>query len=176
MAILTIVCSQSTGNTANQAGFVNRFHVRLPHSIPIRGTCQLVEYTAMCQTASDTLIPAADGNPDIPPFEKLISVDVPWLDSASSHVIGGSFNTTANGGNDARRNYDKSRHNSRKLLLPCLHQNVLVHPSDMHYVTNTTTIPSEFDVTITSGYTGEAYNNVMMLVLKFKIEVAGLFI
>ena len=176
MTILTIVCSQSTGDTTNQTGFVNRFHVRLPHSIPIRGTCQLVEYTAICQTESAAAVPAAGGVPAIPSFEKLISVDVPWLNSVSSHVIGGSFNTTANGGNDARRNYDKSRHNSRKLLLPCLQQNVLVHPSDMHYVTNTTTIPSEFDITITSGYIGEAYNNVMMLVLKLKIEVAGLFI
>ena len=102
MAILTLVCSQSTGDTTNQTGFVNRFHVRLPHSIPIRGTCQLVEYTAMCQTASETLIPAVAGvSPAIPPFEKLISVDVPWLDSASSHVIGGPFNTTANSGTDA---------------------------------------------------------------------------
>jgi hypothetical protein len=136
-----------------------------------------VEYTAICQTESAVAVDAVAGvSPAIPSFEKLISVDVPWLDSASSHVIGGSFNITANGGTNARRNYDKNRHNSHKLLLPCLHRNVLVHPSDMHYVTNTTTIPSEFDVTITSGYTGKAYKNVMMLVLKFKVEVAGLFI
>ena len=45
----------------------------------------------------------------------------------------------------------------------------------MKFVTNTTTIPSEFDITIKSGLDGSDYTNVMHMVLKFSIEVAGLF-
>ena len=163
MTILTIICSQSATDASNATRWLNRFHVKLPHAIPVRGRCQLVEYTVLSRSST------------IADHHKVIEVDVPWLDCSSTHIIGCGFNEKAENVQEVVLRYDKSRHTSKNMLLTCLTQHVIESPNDMKFITNTTTIPSEFDVTIKSGIDGEAYTNVMFLMMKFSIEVAGLF-
>jgi hypothetical protein len=163
MTILTLVCSQSTKNEVDRGGFISRFNMKLPHAIPVRGRCQLVEYTVLCQSGDD-----AD-------FHKLLKIDVPWLDCSCTHILGCGSNPDSTHKELAVPNYDQRRHTSKNMLLTCLHKATLESPNDMKFVTNTTTIPSQFDIFIKSGLDGSDYTNVMHMVLKFSIEVAGLF-
>ena len=163
MTILTLVCSQGTKDDSSRDDFVSRFNVKLPHAIPVRGRCQLVEYTVLCQSG------------DEPEFHKLLEVDVPWLDCSSTHILGCGTNPDSTNNDAAVLRYDQRRHTSKNMLLTCLYKATLESPNDMKFVTNTTTIPSEFDITIKSGLDGSDYTNVMHMVLKFSIEVAGLF-
>ena len=163
MGILTIVCSQPTKNKDGRGGFISRFNVKLPHAIPVRGRCQLVEYTVLCQSNDDAV------------FHKLLEVDVPWLDCSSTHILGCGTNPDSTKKDAAVLRYDQRRHTSKNMLLTCLYKATIESPNDMKFITNTTTIASEFDITIKSGLDGSDYTNCMVLVLKFSIEVAGLF-
>ena len=168
MTILTLVCSQSTADDADNINFTNRFTVRLPHAIPVKGVCQLVEYMCIKQTDSSDS------------FHKLLAIDIPWLQSASAHIVGGSSNEAASSKIDGDPDvailaYDKSRHLNRDLILCTPLPTTHVSPNDMVFSMNTTTIPQQFDIVIKSAINGSDYTNVMELILKFSITPAALF-
>ena len=168
MTILTLVCSQSTVDDGNTIDFTNRFTIRLPHAIPVKGPCQLVEYMCIKQAHTDDA------------FHKLLAIDIPWLQSAPAHIVGGSSNAAAS--NDDAGNadiavlaYDQQRHRTRDLILCTPVENSHVSPNDMVFQMNTTTIPQQFDIIVKSAVNGSPYTNVMNLILKFSITPAALF-
>ena len=180
MTILTLVCSQSTGekNTASASRMLHRFSVRLPHDIPVKGKCQFIEYMCIKRNGSDE------------DASKLINVSIPWLQSASSHIVGGAGNPAKSTAKDIadealkiaavardKRMFecDTNRHRGRGILLCTPTDKTFAQPHDMVFSLNTTTIPSNFDITITSGADDSDYDNVMLLVMKFNVTTAGLF-
>ena len=161
MTILTLVCSNSTTGV-NPAAFVSNFRITLPHSIPVRRRCKLI--SATCLQSTD-----AGGR-------RLLSVRVPWLQSAECVIIGSSSNALAAGVSAAALAHDKERQHDRDLLLtfPARASQQLYR--DFNLTINTSTIPRTFEIQVRDGATGSPVGlEIKYLILKLLIEPIGLY-
>ena len=160
MTILTLVCSNST-TSANPAGFKSTFRITLPHSIPVRKECRLI--SATCLQSTD-----AGG-------ERLLSISIPWLQTAECCITGGSSNASATDVSAPALAYDLQRHASQDLLLSFVARADHQEYHGMNMTINTSTIPGMFDIAVKSGATGVGVAELKYLVLRFEIDPVGIF-
>lgn len=157
MVLLDLILSQSVTETSASTSAQSIFQIQLPHDIHLRkgSRIRLVGYTMIKADASEVW--------------KVLNVHIPWLDAASSHLIGSSSNIDNNSGTNVNYKYDIRRQHEKSLILTTTKTENHVHGLNLELDLNADKIPRLFNVTLKNAIDDSPYTNLLFGVLKFSI-------
>jgi len=158
MTILTICLSNST-ITETTTNLRSRHHVKQSKALPVRGAIVLVGYTVIHLERIG--------------FRKLLEVRIPWLNS-STHMVAGSANESVANKHVPSFIHDSRRFGTNGIYLTSTTAETHCTGVNEEFEISESVIPAVYDIEVLDAATGEPYDNISHLILKFKINRSGL--